>query len=317
MNIGPAAERLGFGAVWLVVVTLIGVGLASVVTGLDHQPGTDARAELTWAADSAAAPALEASTGELEALSMQLDALGVRGRGALAAMGAREFAVLETAIAEGGLLVTDLRSRSATLRSRLAGLAAFGPGAELRLSPATRARHAALVAALDSTDGLAEQWVRLEAGGLGASRLSGLLEQHDTLVASAIEVGSQGSYPSALRRIRTAAATLAEADRLRAQLANTSNVDTLVEWIRRNRDYDAALRTLYEATAASPERSTPAIREALTGEAAARAQLPGNTNALSIIMADIGRGGLNQAVIGIEVARGELAAALEALHSRD
>jgi stage V sporulation protein SpoVS len=66
------------------------------------------------------------------------------------------------------------------------------------------------------------------------------------------------------------------------------------------------------ASAATPGRVTQAIRAAIAAEKAARAQLPGDTSGLVIILAEIGRGGLNQAVIAIEEARGRLADSLAA-----
>jgi hypothetical protein len=249
---------------------------------------------------------------ELEAMAEDLEAIGLRGRGALAALGAREFEVLNTAVAEGGVLVSDLRARSVSLQSRLAAMPDFGAGAELRLSPEVRERHAALIEALGATDGLGESWVRLASGGLSAARLSTLLESHDAAVAEALEAGSVGSFPTALRRLDAAEATLDEADRLATQLANTSDVGTLREWLTRNRTYDEALRGLYIASAASPDRATPEIREALRVESAARARLPETTRPLTIVMADIAQGGVNQAVISVERARGEVADAVEA-----
>jgi hypothetical protein len=311
-------ERLAFGAAWIGVVALLSLGAASAVTGLSHEPGPDAagsnaRPELTWAADSAAAPVLESALAELDGMAAQLEALGVRGRGALAAMNAREFDVLETAVSEGALLLSDLRDRSLSLRGRLEALPAFRAGAELRLSSDVRERHQALVQALGATDGLGEAWARLASGGLSAARLSTLLERHDAQVGEALEAGSVGSFPTALRRLDGARATLDEADQLRAQLQNTSDVATLVEWIRRNRDYDEAVRALYVASAASPDRVTPEIRAALANETQARARLPESTRPLSIVMTDIAQGGVNQAVISVEQARGEVADALAAL----
>jgi hypothetical protein len=55
---------------------------------------------------------------------------------------------------------------------------------------------------------------------------------------------------------------------------------------------------------------TPDIRAAYDAEAAARERLPADTKGLVIILGEIARGGLNQAVIGIEEARSELDAAL-------
>ena len=56
-----------------------------------------------------------------------------------------------------------------------------------------------------------------------------------------------------------------------------------------------------------------AVRAAYREESAAREQLPPDTRGLVVIVADIGRGGLNQAVIAIEQARGRLNLALQAL----
>ena len=56
---------------------------------------------------------------------------------------------------------------------------------------------------------------------------------------------------------------------------------------------------------------TDPVRKAFDGERAARAQLPRDTQALVVIMSDIAQGGLNQAVISIEQARGALGEALD------
>ena len=100
--------------------------------------------------------------------------------------------------------------------------------------------------------------------------------------------------------------------KLRDRLGNSVDVTELNEWLRRNRNYDVALRRLYVASAASPNRVTPELRAASNAEKAARAELPGDTSGLVIIMAEIGRGGLNQAVLAIEEARGSLADVLDA-----
>ena len=85
---------------------------------------------------------------------------------------------------------------------------------------------------------------------------------------------------------------------------------TLDIWLDLNADYDAALRTLYQAILDSGGSVTPAVRAAYDAEASARERLPSDTKGLVIILGEIGRGGLNQAVIAIEEARSELDAAL-------
>jgi stage V sporulation protein SpoVS len=56
---------------------------------------------------------------------------------------------------------------------------------------------------------------------------------------------------------------------------------------------------------------TATVRAAVKAEAVARANLPPDRRALVVIMADIGRGGMNGAVIAIEEARATLTDALE------
>ena len=87
----------------------------------------------------------------------------------------------------------------------------------------------------------------------------------------------------------------------------------LDEWLDRNADYDVALRNLYTgASRRSARRSPRRPGTAVEAEAAARARLPPDTRGLVVIMSDIGRAGLNEAVIGIEEARGKLTDALDA-----
>src|SRR4051794_8890111 len=60
-------------AAWLVAVELIALGAAGLAAGVDHEPGTAARAELTYAGDSAIRPGLDAATADAEKLSDDLD----------------------------------------------------------------------------------------------------------------------------------------------------------------------------------------------------------------------------------------------------
>ena len=102
---------------------------------------------------------------------------------------------------------------------------------------------------------------------------------------------------------------IAQARDLRDDLAGSTDVATLTTWIDRNAAYDAALRRLYDALLDSDGRVTDRVRSAFEGEQAARRQLPPDTRGLVVIMSDIARGGLNQAVIAIEEARGALSSA--------
>jgi len=73
------------------------------------------------------------------------------------------------------------------------------------------------------------------------------------------------------------------------------------------------LRRLYQALVDSKGKVNDEVRNAFEGEKAARSKLPPDSKGLVIILAEIGRGGLNQAVITIEQARGGLDSALSLL----
>ena len=90
------------------------------------------------------------------------------------------------------------------------------------------------------------------------------------------------------------------------------DVSVLDQWLDRNGDYDVALKALYTAIEKAGKKVTPETKAAVKAEEAARARLPADPSGLVIIMADIGRVGMNGAVIGIEEARAALDDALEA-----
>jgi hypothetical protein len=183
----------------------------------------------------------------------------------------------------------------------------------LNWSPETRRRRDVALAALDATEGLQGAWIKLAAGATTANKLTTLLTDHDTIAGQAAASGRDGKYSAALKTLATAEARLDQAKSLRDILSNTIDVSTLTQWIDRNAEYDAALKRLYEATIAAKGRLTDDLKNAAIAERQAHALLPANTSGLVIILAEIARGGLNQAVIGIEQARARLQAAVDDL----
>jgi hypothetical protein len=295
-------------------VAFIAAGGAGLVAGTDHVPGTAARPELTWAGDAAARIKLEAARTDLVELAARVEELGTLSRGALAAMIARDLETLDASVARGGGLVADIRGRTVDLRVTLDGIpGAAGPDAVLLVSREIRVRHAALGAALDATAGLDGAWARLTSGAVSATRLSLLLEQHDIVMGEAAAAGRDADYVGALTRIEVADRALAAAREMRRVLANTVDVTVLDEWIDRNATYDVALAGLYRSLVESDGRVTDAVREAQAAETAARSRLPPDSRGLVIIMAEIGRGGMNGAIITIEEARGRLGSSIDAL----
>jgi hypothetical protein len=299
--------------IWLAVIVVIALGAAGIVAGMDHPPGSDGRPDVTAAGDAEVTPMLDAADADLSSLADQVEALGTQARGALASLNSADSKAAEAAITEGDDLVADVTARTAALRHELAAVPYVGtPTAGLMVSDEVVARHDRLVAALDATQGLDFAWARLTIGAVAATKMSGLLAAHDSLVGQAAAKGTQAKYADALKILGQATAQLDAARAIRDQLVQTVDVTVLDEWIGRNADYDTALRNLYKEIAKAKGNSTAATRAAVRAEAAARARLPPDTRGLVIIMADIGRGGMNGAVIAIEDARGKLSDAIDA-----
>ena len=159
--------------------------------------------------------------------------------------------------------------------------------------------------------GLEAAWAGLGAGSLAASRLSDLLAAHDEAVLAAAALGRDAEYAEAIETLDGADRAITDARSLRDTLARSVDVAVLDEWLDRNAAYDVALRDLYAALVGVGGRVTDVVREAIDAERAAKERLPADSRGLILIMSEIGRGGMNAAVIAIEEARGALAEALE------
>lgn len=304
-------RRTLVGVGWVLAVIALAFGSAGIVAGMAHQPGSDARAELTWVGDEAIRPGLDAATADLVEIARAVETLSDHGRAALSAIVARDEEAVISISDEGALLAASIASGSDALRARLDALPGLGANAELRISAALLSRHQALLDALSATEGLRGSWSLIVQGSLTATRLATLLEGHDPQTAAGAELGRSAKYEAAIAEIDKAIAMLDAAQVMRDELAASVDVTTLDEWLKRNRAYDEALRELYRLLGDSQGRVTDAIRAAFSAEEVARANLPPDTRGLVVIMAELGRGGLNQAVIAIEQARGKLAVALD------
>lgn len=302
--------RVGMRLAWLGAACLLAFGSAGLVAAGDHLPTATARPELTWGADQALKPSLDAAVASLGPLSTDVDGLGSLGRQALASLVGQDSAGLTTAIVKGNDLVARITVLEQAIASRIASLPGTGPAMTLQVGDATLQRYQAIERALASTGDLATDWEILVGGAGTAEQLTALLADHDRYAAEAARLGSLGKFSEAGAQLNLASAALTSAGKLRDDLAKHSDVTTLTTWIDRNAAMDTALRELYAAYLASQGRTTPALTAALKAVKTAEENLPPDTRALVVIMADLARGGLNQAVIAIEEARGELAQAL-------
>ncbi len=296
---------------WLVAVLAIALGAAGLVTAMDAPPAGRERPEFTVRGDAIVDPALDVIESELATLSADVDALGTQARGALASLVGSDMATVDGAITAGDGLMVQVTLRVATIRQALAEVPLIGtPQARYQVSSAVRDRYDRLRAAAAEVDGLDGAWARLTTGSVAASRLSTLLAAHDQAVLSAAGLGRDAKYQEAVKTLDDADAAIGDSRRLRDVLAKTVDVVVLDQWLDRNAGYDVALRGLYQALDDVGGRVTQAVRKAIDAERAAKERLPADSRGLILIMGEIGRGGMNGAVIAIEQARGRLADAL-------
>lgn len=298
---------------WLAVALIIALGAAGLVAATNVPPAPGTRAELTWANDRALGPELVEAVGDLGGLSDEVDALGAIGRKALIALIDRDVEAVQAATAEGDAQLLTIRVATDALRARLSAVPGIGPDDAALTGADLRGRYDRLALAMSATDGLAETWTALTQGSLAAIALSTSLADHDTRAIQAGALGRAGRYAKALEVLDTADAALATSRRLRDRLANTTDVSILNSWIDRNAAFDTAERHAWTELARSKGKVTAAVRAAFAELRAAEAALPPDNRALIVIMSDVARGGLNQAVIGIEEAKGRLDAAAQGL----
>jgi hypothetical protein len=180
------------------------------------------------------------------------------------------------------------------------------------LSDGVIARYERLVSASVATRDLDAAWARLTVGSLAASRLATTLAAHDAAVLDAAELGRDARYEEAATSLDLADAAIADSRALRDRLSATVDVSTLDEWLDRNEAYDQALRGLYDALGTVGGRVTDAVRDAIDAERRAKDRLPPDARGLILIMGEIGRGGMDSAVVTIEEARGRLDSRLDA-----
>jgi hypothetical protein len=304
---------IGLRVAWAIGAVAIALGTAGLIDSLDGLPGTTARPELTWTADRAIEPALDAAIADLRSSATELDRLFEVGRDTFIALVDRDTATLSALIDDGTQLTRTIDRTSATVQADLQALPGTGPGEELRLNDELLRRRDAIGSAARLMGGLDIAWARVERGGIDGIALIGLIEDHDAAVVAATTDGRRRRYQAALRDLARAEGLMAEANRLMTRLQNTTDVATLREWLNRNVAYDRALRRLYTALGDSAGRVTDEVRAAFAEEQAARDLLPRNTNPLEIIMNDVAQAGVNDALIAIDLTRQGLNEALEEL----
>jgi hypothetical protein len=309
----PSRRRIVAVVGWFALAVLFALGAAGLINAANPPPVAGSRPELTIVADLALEPELKAAAGDLSALSDDVDGLGAIGRVALTSLVDRDTDALRKATADGKTQLALIAGATDALRARLAAIPGIGPDDRTRIGTSLRIRYDDLVGALTATDGLSASWSSLTQSSIAAIELTDSLARHDTEAVAAGTLGRKGQYRKALARLDLADKALDTSRDLRDKLATTTDVSILSRWIDLNATYDAALRKTWTLLDKSKGRVTKPIEDAFVELRTATAELPADSRALIVIMADVARGGINQAVIEIEQARGRLSAAAESL----
>lgn len=290
---------------------LVALGAGGVAGAADRPPGDDSRPELTARADRAVGERLDTLRDDVDAIDEDVTLLSREGRTALIELSERDVDGLVDRLEAGNDIVDRISTSVAEVRRVLRTLP-YAPTSP-RLGERTRERIESFQRLVDATAPLRDAWTVVAARSAPAVQLVGLLQEHDVHTVNAARLGTQERYADALTELRQSLGALVEADVVRDALAQSSDMDTLDQWLARSRTYDEALVELYTILVESDGAFTDEARAAFEDVEAAQELLPPDTRGLVVIMAEIAQGGLNQSVIEIEAARGSVAEARAAL----
>ena len=309
----PIIGRALRGVVWTVLFAVLAAGAAGLVGQAWHPPGSPVRAELTYAGDAALHARLDAATTGLREIADEVEALAASAKEALAETTAADPTRLRAAVERGGEAAATIEARAAELRTSLAGLPGAGPSAPIEFSNATLVRRSTVLTAIDAASGLAAHWRQVAARATETANLMALIDRHDQTVLAAAADGRERRYQRAIGVLDDALALVADVQTMRVRLVAGSDGTVLDEWITRSRNYDRALRALYEALreCACPRGPfTPEAQLANRDEKLARQQLPPDRRTIIVIVSEVTAGGLTEGVIAIEDAQARIDEAL-------
>lgn len=315
MSIAPARiprilGRALRGVIWTVLFAVLATGGAGLLGQAWHAPGSPARAELTYAGDAALDARLDVATQRLTEIAAEVEKLASEARIALEEVVSSDPTRLSEAVQRGGQAATTIEATTAALRESLAGLPGEGEAAVIEFSNDTLVRRSAILTAIDAALSLAGHWRQVAAHATEVANLTGLFTRHDTIVLDAARNGRQRKYVEAIAILDQALLTVADVQSLRVRLIAGSDGTVLDEWIQRNADHDAALRALYAAFDASGGIVTGQVQARMRDQEVAFARLPPDRRTIVVIVAEVTRTGLTQAVVAIDDAHGRIDEAL-------
>jgi hypothetical protein len=314
--VGPAIR----GLFWTALFAVLAAGGAGLVGQAWHPPGSPVRAELTYPGDAAVNARLDAATADLAEIADEVEVLADAAKTALAEVTSSDSERLRAAVERGDAAATTIESRTSELRRALADLPGSGPTATIEYSNATLVRRSTVLAAIDAASGLAAHWRQVAGRATATANLTAQIARHDQTVLAAAADGRERRYQRAVRILDEALLIVVDIQSRRAGLIAGSEGTVLDEWIIRSRNYDTALQDLYTALIACSCPNGPwtvEVQLADRDEKLAREQLPPDRRTIIVIVSEVTAGGLTDAVIAIDDARGLIESALAEAEARE
>ncbi|TME10649.1 MAG: hypothetical protein E6I65_08015 [Chloroflexi bacterium] len=298
------------GILWTALFAVLAAGGAGLIAEASHTPGGPSRAELTSVGDTALGARLDQATDRLRVIAADVERLADDAKTALEEIASSDPTKLQDSLAQGSQVAATINTETNALLGSLAGLPGDEPDAVLRYSNDTLVRRAAILAALDAAASLNAHWLQVTGRAIEATQLTTLIAEHDEIVLDAAAKGRARKYGEAATTLDQAILAVVSVKEQRTKLIAGNETTVLDEWIQRNGDYDQALRALYVALDQSGGRITVKVQLARRDERDAFEQLPPDRRTIIVIVAEVARGGLTQAVLAIEDARGRIDDAL-------
>ncbi len=297
---------------WVGLAAALSLGSAGLVAATGQSPASQSRPELTYGADQTLSSRLDAGVQALAKLNDDVVVLGQMARNVLADLSQINQNALSADYQDGDQAVAEIESGAAALSTTL----------ECKPWPSTRDadlartysqtlidRWQAVCAAVDSVAPLAGDWADMENGAGVAMEVANDINAHDQSIKGALQSATSGRYPDALVQLATAAASVADAQHIAAELSQVTDVSTLTDWLTRTKTFDDALQLLWQAMVDSNGKVTAQVTAALKAEGAAEALLPDNNSVLQVVLYELA-GNLTSDGLSIETAKGQLATAL-------
>ena len=309
-RIQPTVGRAIRGILWTALFAILAAGGAGLIAEASHTPGSPARAELTSAGDAALGARLDLATDQLRVISGDVERLAEDAKTALEEIASSDPTKLQDSLAQGSEVAATINTETNALLDALAGLPGDEPDAVLCYSNDTLVRRAAILAALDAAASLNGHWLQVTGRAVEASQLTTLIAEHDEIVLAAAAEGRGRKYADAATTLDEAILAVVNVKDQRTKLIAGNEPTVLDEWIQRNADYDQALKALYVALDHSGGKITAKVQLARRDERDAFEQLPPDRRTIIVIVAEVARGGLTQAVLAIEDAHGRIDDAL-------